>query len=197
LQWTKPPSTSAAGLNEHANLDGKDPESFPSKETNAAKPMPPMPKLPASVSLHARRRPRALSPSAEDCLERIAELITAKGYARVVDIAAALRVQQPSVTAMVQHLSQRGFLHYERYRGLTLTPKGAAAAKRQLHRRAVLIQFLSLLGLDAATVARDVESMEHHLSDAALGKLELLIVTWRPLQAGKLCEQDHSHPMAG
>jgi Mn-dependent DtxR family transcriptional regulator len=138
-----------------------------------------MPKLPASVSLHARRRPRTLSPSAEDCLGRISELITAKGYARVVDIAAALRVQQPSVTAMVQHLSLRGFLHYERYRGLTLTTKGDAVAKRQLRRRAVLVEFFTLLGLDAAAVGRDVEGIEHHLSHAALAKLELLVVAWR------------------
>jgi DtxR family transcriptional regulator, manganese transport regulator len=138
-----------------------------------------MPELPATVSVHARRRPRTLSTSAEDCLARIAELITAKGYARVVDIAAALRVQQPSVTTMVQQLSQRGFLHYERYRGLTLTPKGVAAAKRQLRRRAVLIEFFSLLGLDTATVTRDVEGMEHHLCDTALAKLELLVVAWR------------------
>ena len=143
------------------------------------KPLPSMPKLPASVSVHAPRRPRALSPSAEDCLGRISELITAKGYARVVDIAAALRLRQPSVTTMVQHLSQRGFLRYERYRGLTLTPKGIAAAKQQLHRRAVLIEFFSLLGLDAATVTQDVEGMEHHVSDMTLAKLELLVVAGR------------------
>ena len=138
-----------------------------------------MPKLPASVSVHAPRRPRTLSPSAEDCLERISELITAKGYARVVDIAAALRLRQPSVTTMVQHLSQRGFLRYERYRGLTLTPKGIAAAKQQLHRRTVLIEFFNLLGLNAVTVARDVEGLEHHLSDSALAKLEMLVVALR------------------
>ena len=153
--------------------------------------MTPISKLPASVSVHARRRPRTLSTSAEDCLARIAELITAKGYARVVDIAAALRVQQPSVTAMVQHLSQRGFLHYKRYRGLTLTPKGAAAAKRQLHRRAVLIEFLSSLGLNPATVARDVEGIEHHLSDAALAKLKLLVVALRRSSMnGRQCPQN-------
>ena len=64
------------------------------------------PPLPASVNVHGCRRPRTLSPSAEDCLERIAELITAKGYARVADIATALRIKSPSVTAMVQHLTE-------------------------------------------------------------------------------------------
>ena len=139
-----------------------------------------MPKLPASVSVHTCRDPRTLSPNAEDCLERIAELISAKGYARVSDIATALRITSPSVTAMVQHLAQRGFLLYERYRGLTLTPKGAATAKQQMRRRAVLVEFFTLLGLDAVTVARDVEGMEHHLSDAALARLEMVVVAWRP-----------------
>ena len=137
------------------------------------------PKLPASVSVYAHRRPRKLSANAEDCLARISELINAKGYARVVDIAAALRVQQSSVTTMVQHLSHRGFVRYERYRGLTLMPKGVAVAKRQLHRRHVLSEFFALIGLEASTVARDVEGMEHHLSDAALLKLELLVAEWR------------------
>ena len=44
------------------------------------------------------------SQSAEDYLERIHELIEAKGYARVVDIASSLKVRQASVTSMVRNL---------------------------------------------------------------------------------------------
>ena len=150
----------------------------------------PMPSLPDSVSVYERRLPLTLSTNAEDCLERIAELIAAKGYARVTDIATALRIKSPSVTTMVQQLGRRGFLRYERYRGFTLTSKGAAVAKRQLRRRGVLIEFFNFLGLDAATAARDVEGMEHHLSDAALSKLEFLVAEWRQSRVnGKLLPQ--------
>ena len=44
----------------------------------------------------------------EDYLERILELISSKGYARVVDIAASLKISQASVTNMVQRLDADG-----------------------------------------------------------------------------------------
>ena len=62
----------------------------------------------------ARNNPRsALGSSAavEDYLERILELINSKGYARVVDIAAALKISQASVTNMVQRLDADGLLN--------------------------------------------------------------------------------------
>jgi Mn-dependent DtxR family transcriptional regulator len=64
------------------------------------------------------------STAVEDYLERIMELINSKGYARVIDIAAALRISQASVTNMVQRLDAEGLLKYEKYRGLILTPAG-------------------------------------------------------------------------
>ena len=64
------------------------------------------------------------SAAVEDYLERILELINSKGYARVVDIAAALKISQASVTNMVQRLDVDGLLKYEKYRGLILTAAG-------------------------------------------------------------------------
>ena len=65
----------------------------------------------------------------EDYLERILELISSKGYARVVDIAASLKISQASVTNMVQRLDADGLLKYEKYRGLVLTPAGKTLAR--------------------------------------------------------------------
>src|SRR5690242_20953543 len=70
------------------------------------------------------------STAAEDYLERILELINSKGYARIVDIAAALKISQASVTNMVQRLDGEGLLKYEKYRGLILTRIGARLARR-------------------------------------------------------------------
>jgi Mn-dependent DtxR family transcriptional regulator len=102
--------------------------------------------------------------SAEDYLERIHELIEEKGYARVVDIAESLKVREASVTSMVQRLGEQGYLNYERYRGLVLTPKGREVACQIQERHATLAQFFSLLGIDAETQRRDIEGIEHHLS---------------------------------
>ena len=108
--------------------------------------------------------PTSPSQSAEDYLERIHELIEAKGYARVVDIASSLKVRQASVTAMVQKLGRAGFVKYEKYRGLVLTEDGRAVARKIQNRHATLSRFFSLFGLDAETQRADIEGIEHHLS---------------------------------
>jgi Mn-dependent DtxR family transcriptional regulator len=115
--------------------------------------------------------PSLPSQSAEDYLERIHELIEEKGYARVVDIASSLRVKQASVTSMVQKLGELGYLNYEKYRGLMLTEKGRAVACRIQKRHETLSRFFSLLGLDPAIQARDIEGIEHHLSPATVDTL--------------------------
>jgi len=64
--------------------------------------------------------PPRTTAAAEDYLERISELIRRKGYARVVDIAAELKISQASVTTMVQRLDAEGLVKYEKYRGMVL-----------------------------------------------------------------------------
>ena len=119
-------------------------------------------------------RGRALSSAAEDYLERILELINTKGYARVVDIAQALRISQASVTNMIQRLDTEGLLHYEKYRGLVLTTAGETLAKNITRRHQLLTDFFKLLGLDEQTIYHDVEGMEHHISPATLRAIEAL-----------------------
>jgi len=108
------------------------------------------------------------SQSVEDYLERIHELIERKGYARVVDIAASLKVRQASVTNMVKKLGQAGYVKYERYRGLILTDRGRVVAHRIQSRHETLSRFFSLVGLDAKSQRADIEGIEHHLSPATL-----------------------------
>jgi Mn-dependent DtxR family transcriptional regulator len=102
--------------------------------------------------------------AAEDYLERISELIQRKGYARVVDIAAELKISQASVTAMVQRLDAEGLVKYEKYRGMVLTGAGEEVARRIAHRHELLTTFLGQLGLAEDVIARDVEGLEHHIS---------------------------------
>lgn len=118
------------------------------------------------------RKPASVS--AEDYLERIHELIEDKGYARSVDIAKALGISQPSVTSMVQRLAKEGLLNYEKYRGLTLTDDGLTVARSIQERHHILRRFLSLLGVSRSAQERDIEGLEHHISEEtvkALGRL--------------------------
>jgi len=110
----------------------------------------------------------------EDYLERISELIKTKGYARVVDIAAELKISQASVTTMVQRLDAEGLVNYEKYRGMVLTEAGEAVAARIAHRHELLTNFLRQLGLSESVIAKDVEGMEHHVSAETFAALERL-----------------------
>ncbi|HRI15919.1 MAG TPA: MarR family transcriptional regulator, partial [Verrucomicrobiota bacterium] len=74
----------------------------------------------------SRRTSSSRSESTEDHLERIQELVEAKGYARVTDIAEALELSRSTVSNMVRRLAKRGYVNYERYRGFTLTAEGQA-----------------------------------------------------------------------
>jgi Mn-dependent DtxR family transcriptional regulator len=114
------------------------------------------------------------STAVEDYLERILELINAKGYARVVDIASALHISQASVTNMVQRLGADGLLKYEKYRGLVLTSSGEKLARKIAYRHKLLTDFFELLGLDKSVIHRDVEGMEHHVSPPTLRAIEAL-----------------------
>lgn len=127
------------------------------------------------ASPHKARTPNPQSPAIEDYLEQIHNLIRQKGYARVVDIAQNLGISQASVTNMIQRLDAEGYLVYERYRGVVLTDEGRRIGEAIARRHEVLTRLLSGFGLDAATVHRDVEGMEHHISRQTLEVLTLLM----------------------
>src|SRR5699024_3346239 len=69
------------------------------------------------------------TPSIEDYIEIIYNLVKHKGYARVTDIAGALEVHPSSVTKMIQKLDKDEYVHYEKYRGFVLTDKGNKVGK--------------------------------------------------------------------
>jgi Mn-dependent DtxR family transcriptional regulator len=119
----------------------------------------------------ARARPSA---STEDYLERIGELADPAGQVRMVDVARALGVSRPSVTAMVRRLAEAGYVDYTRYQGLVLTDAGRTLAAQMKARHATLKQFLALLGVDEATQELDVESWEHCLSAPTIARIEIL-----------------------
>lgn len=115
------------------------------------------------------------TPSMEDHIEQIYILIDQKGYARVSDIAESLSVLPSSVTKMVQKLDKDGYLVYERYRGLMLTPKGLKLGKRLVMRHELLEQFLRLIGVQEDRIYEDVEGIEHHLSWNSIDRIADLI----------------------
>ncbi|RYG74670.1 transcriptional regulator MntR [Lentibacillus lipolyticus] len=115
------------------------------------------------------------TPSMEDYIEQIHNLMESKGYARVSDIAEALEVHPSSVTKMVQKLDKDGYLNYEKYRGFILTAKGQKLGKRLVYRHELLEEFLETIGVDSDKIYKDVEGIEHHLSWNSIDRIGDLV----------------------
>lgn len=104
------------------------------------------------------------TPSMEDYIELIYQLIESKGYARVTDLAEVLEVHASSVTKMIQKLDKENYVLYEKYRGFVLTDKGNKIGKRLVFRHELLEEFLEIIGVNEGKIYDDVEGIEHHLS---------------------------------
>jgi Mn-dependent DtxR family transcriptional regulator len=108
----------------------------------------------------------------EDYLEVVYELVHQKGYATTVDISEYLNVSSPSVTSMMKKLDEKGFLRYEKYRGMSLTDKGIEVAKAIHRRHGILAEFFKMIGVQDDIANEDAEGIEHHLHPETLKKLE-------------------------
>ena len=108
----------------------------------------------------------------EDYLELIAELLSTKGEARIVDIAFKLGIAQATANKTIQRLQHQGYINREPYRSIFLTVKGQKIASKSKKRHNTVLNFLLNLGIDHKTASDDAEGIEHHVSDKTLKKME-------------------------
>ncbi len=111
----------------------------------------------------------------EDYLEVILELVELKGYATTLDVSRYMNVSAPSVTKMLQRLDENGYLKYEKYHGINLTPKGNALADAVRQKHGILLEFFEILGIEHETANQDAEGIEHHLNPKTIKKLRKFI----------------------
>lgn len=89
--------------------------------------------------------------------------------ARTTQIAAEMGVSPPSVTEMIQRLSETGLVHYKPYYGVELTESGEFQAKKMRHSNRVLRRFLTtVLGIEPETARREADVLQHNTSDIVL-----------------------------
>ncbi len=120
------------------------------------------------------RRPP--TPTQEDYLKAIWQLIHDKGYARVSDIADRLGLSGASVSRMIRRLDADGLATYVPYRGLNLTPLGQRRGRMLVERQNTLRAWLTLMGIaPGAEFDRTVEGIEHHFGPQALGEVASLV----------------------
>ncbi|MBA3009656.1 MAG: metal-dependent transcriptional regulator [Proteobacteria bacterium] len=106
-----------------------------------------------------------LSESLEDYLETILALQTKNTVARSKDIAQKMDIKRGSVTGMLKKLEAQGFINYEPYGYVTLTPSGEKIAKEIENRHIMLKDFLfRILGVEE-TIANDTACRMEHAMD--------------------------------
>ncbi|TAH74857.1 MAG: transcriptional regulator MntR [Anaerolineaceae bacterium] len=127
-----------------------------------------------TFSEYMRKDQEALSPSAEDYMEMIYRLSKEQGFTRVNDLAGALNVQPPSVTKMIQKLSEMNLIKYEKYGVIMLEQEGKNLGKALLYRHNLIEEFLRLLNIREGLLA-ETEKMEHTINDDILSGIRDLV----------------------
>jgi len=122
-----------------------------------------------------KQEEKLLTPSMEDYLEMSYRLTLEKGYARIGDLAEALHVQPPSASKMMQKLTELGFVSFEKYGLIELTPVGNDLGGYLLKRHQIIEKLLLLIGV-TADLLEQTEKIEHNLSENTIEKIEKLVL---------------------
>jgi DtxR family transcriptional regulator, Mn-dependent transcriptional regulator len=102
----------------------------------------------------------------EEYLESILDIGEKDGVAKTSAIARCMKVSPASVTEALQTLADKGYVHYEPYRGASLTEPGREMARKVKRRHRLLEVFLSdVLHINGKNVHDEACKMEHTLSD--------------------------------
>lgn len=113
-----------------------------------------------------------LSASLEDYLQAVYRIQAAKQAARPTDIAAAVGVNNSSVTGALRTLSGRGLVNYAPYDVITLTPEGMRVAEEVVRRHDVLLRFFTgVLNAEAEEAESTACRVEHVISSDILDRL--------------------------
>lgn len=113
------------------------------------------------------------SPAAENYLKTIHALQQEGGQASLGALAATVGVTPGTATTMVKRLAADRLVKYERYAGVSLTPRGEKAALDILRRHRLVETFLvRTLRLDWSLVHLEAERLEHAISPAVLEALD-------------------------
>ncbi len=133
-----------------------------------------------------------LSPSLQDYLEAIWNIIRDKKAVRAKDIARRLGVNNSSVTGALRALSEKQLVNYAPYDVISLTAEGELAAQEVVRRHETLRTFLvDVLAVDETEAEEAACKMEHAVSSSILERFV------RYIEFVHLCPRMGPKPMEG
>ena len=106
------------------------------------------------------------------------------------EVAERRAVTPATATSMLKRLAGLGFVDYEPYKGVTLTPAGQKVALEVIRHHRLIESYLSeALGMPSDRVHEEAEVLEHYISE----ELELLIAA----KLGEPSHDPHGTPIPG
>jgi Mn-dependent DtxR family transcriptional regulator len=105
-----------------------------------------------------------MTASMEDYLEMIYRLSQENGYTRIHELAAALNVQPPAATRMVQRLAELNLIKYQKYGVLMLDNLGKEIGASLINRHNIIEKFLRAIGIEEENLLEETEKIEHTIS---------------------------------
>jgi DtxR family Mn-dependent transcriptional regulator len=114
-----------------------------------------------------------LTPSKQDYLETIFDLMKNNPTVRSIDVANVLGFSRASISRAIGLLKADGFLTQERYGTINLTELGLKEAKAVRKRHNLLkYYFIHILEVDELTAEADACKIEHIVSEITLSRIE-------------------------
>jgi DtxR family Mn-dependent transcriptional regulator len=104
---------------------------------------------------------------------RIAYYQRDNSYVTTSALAETMGVSAPAVTRMVQRLKEAGYLDYEPYRGIQLTPLGEREALASIRRHRLVECFLvNVMGFGWHEVHDEADALGENVSDEIVARME-------------------------
>ncbi len=111
----------------------------------------------------------------EEYIEVIYTLQKKHGHVHTNDVASTLSVAPPSVTEILQKLSEQDLVNYVPYHGVTLTKDGEQLAEGLMEKHETLAEFLEIIGIDRNDADIDACQIEHHVSSQTMKQLNKFV----------------------
>jgi DtxR family Mn-dependent transcriptional regulator len=118
-----------------------------------------------------------LSLRKQNYIETVFELSKLKGFARRKEIAKKLNVKMPSVTEMLNNLSELSLIRQEKRGKVFLTATGSAIACELERRQSVLVQLFKYIGCSITHSEKIACKIEHDIDRETINRLELLMIS--------------------
>lgn len=122
------------------------------------------------------KKEEGISHSKAHYLTTIQRLLEERGYARVTDIANALKKSKGTVSIMTGKMGKEGFIEFDDNGFIRLTQRGQSLSGKYLGTKALLFRFFTqIMGVPAQNASQDACHLEHRLSTEATKSLVRLM----------------------